>query len=306
MAWCRLDGSSPTKYEALLVLVVCERVEQSFLGPFTGTFRSVYPSNRLWCLPISALNHREPSLTRVQSLFSQEPVQPQSVFREEDNSNLQPLVRKYLENSIEDGTPLASAVLLKMKGEIKLKGWMPFTATQVIRKDRGFIWEARVKSGLTYITGFDQMVDGVGSAKWKLFGLWNVMSASGADVTLSAEGRMAIESIMLPSLLCQPNIEWATAGKHATATVKAGNHESDIVLEVGDLGQLHSVSMLRWGSPDGGNFGLLPFGGFIDEEKTFNGYTIPSQLRVGWHFGTDQFTKGEFFRCQILDAEFIS
>ena len=40
--------------------------------------------------------------------------------------------RRYLEHTIVAGTPLATAVRLRMHGEIKLKGWCPFSAEQVI------------------------------------------------------------------------------------------------------------------------------------------------------------------------------
>ena len=63
--------------------------------------------------------------------------------------------------------------------------------------------------------------------------------------------------------------------------------------------------MLRWGNPDGGEFHYSPFGGFVGEEGTFAGYTIPTRMRVGWHFGTDGFEQeGEFFRVTIDDAKY--
>jgi len=38
-------------------------------------------------------------------------------------------------------------------------------------------------------------------------------------------------------------------------------------------------------------------------EGAFSGYTIPTRMRVGWHFGTPKFdTEGEFFRVVIDDA----
>jgi len=61
--------------------------------------------------------------------------------------------------------------------------------------------------------------------------------------------------------------------------------------------------MPRWGNPDGGEFHYSRCGGFVEEEGTFAGYTIPTRMRVGWHFGTDGFEQeGEFFRVTIDDA----
>ncbi|MEW6499161.1 MAG: DUF6544 family protein, partial [Cyanobacteriota bacterium] len=52
------------------------------------------------------------------------------------------VAQRYLEHAIAPGTKLASAVRLRMHGEIKLKDWLPFQAEQVICWNRGMIWRA--------------------------------------------------------------------------------------------------------------------------------------------------------------------
>jgi hypothetical protein len=66
-------------------------------------------------------------------------------FQPSQIANLPELAQRYLEHAIAPNTPLASAVRLWMHGEIKLKKWYPFTAEQVIHRDRGMIWQATVK-----------------------------------------------------------------------------------------------------------------------------------------------------------------
>ena len=63
--------------------------------------------------------------------------------------------------------------------------------------------------------------------------------------------------------------------------------------------------MPRWSAPDKRPWGPHPFGAIIEDETTFGGIAIPSRLRVGYWIGTDQWAKGEFFRCQINDAVFL-
>jgi hypothetical protein len=47
----------------------------------------------------------------------------------------------------------------------------------------------------------------------------------------------------------------------------------------------------------------VDFGGILEEEGTFCGYTIPTRLRIGWYFGSERFeSEGEFFRATIDDA----
>ena len=63
--------------------------------------------------------------------------------------------------------------------------------------------------------------------------------------------------------------------------------------------------MRRWSAPNKQPWGRYPFGGIVEAEATFDGITIPSRLRVGYGIGTDQWAKGEFFRCEITDAVYL-
>jgi len=223
-------------------------------------------------------------------------------FAPVNEEHLPELTRKYLHHSIADGIPLARAVRLQMSGEIKIKGWIPFTATQVVRADVGFVWSARAQKGITFITGSDEFLDGEGEMKWKLFGLIPVMTGSGPDITRSAGDRFAIERILLPSSLAGAETKWNKDAGNITATTTG---ISPITLNVRPSGQVRTVAMQRWGNPNGAAFGMTPFGGYVDEEATWDGYTIPSRLRIGWYFGSDRFAvDGEFFRATITHAEF--
>jgi hypothetical protein len=214
--------------------------------------------------------------------------------------------RRYLEHAIAPGTPLASAVCLEMVGEIKLKKWVPFEAEQVIAWDRGFVWRATARVGLARIQGFDRLVDGRGEMRWKLIGIVPVMTAKGPDIDRSAAGRLAAESVWLPSVLASDDVEW-DGERPASARIEHGGGEAvDVHLDVDASGRLDAVSLKRWGEVDpGAGFAYHDFGGVAEEERTFGGYTIPTRLRVGWHVGSDRFApEGEFFRCRIKTAEF--
>lgn len=70
-------------------------------------------------------------------------------------------------------------------------------------------------------------------------------------------------------------------------------------------GRLRSVRLERWGDPDGTGFRAVPFGGVAEREERFDGYAIPTRLRIGWWFGTPRFEEeGEFFRCTVDEAEY--
>ena len=96
-----------------------------------------------------------------------------TTFRPVQISGLPEAARRYLEHAIAPGARLASSVRLRMHGKIKLKGWLPFTAEQVIRQGRDMIWCATVGRNISTIRGFDRFVDGEGAMRWKLFGLFS-------------------------------------------------------------------------------------------------------------------------------------
>jgi hypothetical protein len=132
--------------------------------------------------------------TTLDSLWDFTPAAAGRMFHPEQIAGLPPVTQKYLEHAVAPGTRLANAVRLRMHGEIKLKRWLPFTAEQVIRRDRGMIWKATVRMFGLPIRGFDRLIDGEGEMHWKLLGLIPIMSASGADITRSAVGRVSRRS----------------------------------------------------------------------------------------------------------------
>ncbi len=220
--------------------------------------------------------------------------------------HLPPAARNYLTRAIAIGTPIASAVRLEMEGEIKMENnWLHFTATQVVRNNEGFVWQARVIKGIGSITGYDRLLKDQGQMNWKLLGLIPVMSVSGPDITRSAAGRLATEYTMLPSAQLDKSILWKELSENSVSLRRAiAKTQTDLTLEIGESGSLKCVCLERWGNLHGNVFQNMPFGANLDREVTFGGYTIPTRIRAGWHFGTSRFDEGEFFRAEITGAEF--
>jgi hypothetical protein len=228
---------------------------------------------------------------------------PDRVFDPADFVRLPESAQRYLAHSIAPGTPLASAVRLRMHGAIRLSQWRAFKAEQVIVRDRGMIWQAHVRMRGVSIRGDDRFLDGKGGMRWNLFGRIPMIRASGRDITRSAAGRVAAESVWLPSLLCDDHVTWRDGnGAVAHAGVVIDGQAIDLALLL-NQGCLQSLALSRWGHPDGGRFREVPFGGVVEQEATFDGYTIPARMSVGWYFGTDRFdTDGRFFHVTIVDA----
>ena len=228
----------------------------------------------------------------------------QDMFHADRILSLPKAAQRYLRHAIAPESRLASAVRLRMHGEIKIKRWLPFVAEQVIRWDRGMIWQATARMAGLPIRGWDRLVDGEGAMRWKLFGIIPVMTASGPDISRAAAGRLMAESIWLPSVLCITDVSW-TEPEPLRLHAELAVHDETAKLELAtdDAGRLKSVKLSRWGNPEGAEFRYVDFGGLVEEEGTFGGFTIPIRMRVGWYFGSSRFeSEGEFFRVTIDDA----
>jgi hypothetical protein len=215
--------------------------------------------------------------------------------------------QRYLLYSLAPGALLASSVQLTMRGSIRPGKipWMKFTAHQILTPPLGFVWKVRAQLGPVVITGADLYSQREGRTAMRLLGLIPLINAGGPDVSKSAIGRLAGESVLLPSsLLPQERVRWqAMDDERAIAEVSIDGNPTAITLSVDSEGRLRDVSLKRWGNlTESGQYDYIPFGVRFDEERTFGGFTIPTRLRAGWWFGTDRHS--EFFRAHIEKAAF--
>lgn len=119
-----------------------------------------------------------------------------------------------------------------------------------------------------------------------------VVNAIGADLSKSALARLIIEGVALPSaLLPGPNVQIAGIdASRFTVTTHLHGETTPITLTVGPDGRPTEVTMQRWGNLTAdGTYQLIPYGMKITEERTFDGYTIPSQFAGGWWYGTERY-----------------
>jgi len=201
--------------------------------------------------------------------------------------------RAILRHAIANGTLLASAVRLRMTGELKLGSWYPFRAEQVIVAGHGMVWAAKVRMFGLPVRGSDRVHSGVGSMNWKLLGLFRIAHGEGPDVTRSGTGRLLGEmAAWLPSSLVAA--QWPKADM---ARVGAFGEWTTLTYTLGEAGAIRRISFPRWGNPGGGPWGYHEFRVDVEAERAFGGFTIPSRVRAGW--GED-----EFFRATVEAAEF--
>ena len=225
-----------------------------------------------------------------------------SVFDEVELDGLAEPVREMLGGAIAPGTPLVTSARLEMRGEIRLGRWRRFSGSEVLAPHAGFVWAVRVGP----ITGFDRYLGGAGEMRWRLIGVVPVMSARGPDVSRSAAGRIAGEAVWIPTaLLPRFGVEWSTVNeRHLVARLGLDAHLLELHYGLDDRARVERVWFDRWGDPDGsGTYGLHSFGVETRSWETFGGLTIPSAGRAGWHYGTDRWEDGVFFRYEITGLE---
>lgn len=228
----------------------------------------------------------------------------QPVFDPSTVTDLPEPVRRWLVHAITPGTPLWRSVTLTMRGEIRLGSWRSFTATQVIAPSEGYIWAATARFLALPIVGFDRLTADTGEMKWRLLNLIPVLTAGGVDVTRSAAGRLAGETVFVPTMFGQATWKAAEDANTAVATWQIGPDTETALLRVSSRGELTLVVLERWGNPDGAAYGRYPFGVVVEREQVFHGVAIPSEFRAGWWWGTERQEAGEFFRANITDAYF--
>jgi hypothetical protein len=233
---------------------------------------------------------------------------PVGRFDPADVADLPPAARRLLAQALTPGTAVGRTVVLAMEGDIRLRGWMPFRARQVLRVGTGMVWQATVHRGPLRFSGADMLWEGRGSLDFRLWGLVPVARASGPDTTRSAGDRLAAETVawapqgMLPAL----GAVWRHVDDtHAVVGLPIGDRTVEVTVTVDQHGALRELTMQRWGDPaEPGEFDLHPFGGRIDDHARHGGITIARTGTVGWYAGTPRFDEGEFIRWTITSAAF--
>jgi len=213
-----------------------------------------------------------------------------------------PAARRYLLHALAPGAPLATAMRIDMHGELKLgDAWQAFSAEQVLRWDRGFVWRAKTRIKGLPVSGSDRLVDGEGVMRWKMLGLVLVMAAEGPDVARSAAGRLHAESVWMPAVMLGDDTVWGGGDDlHPHAVIRAHGELSELELGLAPDGALTGFKLARWGKVDDAPFHYEDFGGSASEERTFDGVTLPTAYRVGWYYGSERFeSEGEFIRVHL-------
>ncbi|MBI4785297.1 MAG: hypothetical protein HY785_28915 [Oscillatoriophycideae cyanobacterium NC_groundwater_1537_Pr4_S-0.65um_50_18] len=255
-------------------------------------------------LVILQIRNRQ-NIAQIQHMLRSEPMQQR--FTKELIAELPDPVQRYFLHAIAPETPLATSVRLIMQGQFRLspeKPWMLMQAEETLTPT-GFIWSAKIGSGLSQFQGSDYYFDRAGRMQFSILGLVPIVNVQNPDTARSAIGRLVAELMWLPSaLLPQQGVQWQAIDDHTIqAHLRVDDEPVTLTFVIDSKGKLLEGSTLRWGDrTEDGSWKHIPMGGKCYAERTFDGFTIPSQVGVGWWFGSEQYF--EFFQATVKQAEF--
>jgi hypothetical protein len=189
-----------------------------------------------------------------------------------------------------------------MSGRIKVGLWLPFTAEQTV-DGRSFVWQARVGRGpLKPLRVVDRYAEAAGGTDGRLLGRVTLFHAADVNTARSAATRAAIESVVFapPSVLPERGVAWrAEAEDLIVACFDLPPERPEVRVRIDAHGAIRTVSSLRWGNAGEKSFRYVPFGGDVHAEHRFGDLVLPSELTVGWWYGTPRYRP--FFKAHIDD-----
>ncbi|MCU0844092.1 MAG: hypothetical protein MUC76_04115 [Spirochaetes bacterium] len=198
-------------------------------------------------------------------------------------------------------------VELVMDGGFKLgKSWAGLEARQIIVPGKGFVWRARVGSGMSFVKGFDSYFNNEGSVNFRLWGLVPVAMLGGPDITRAAKGRLLAETTLVPSAF------FGLYGKtlatmnprRIRGEVEVDGEKTTLEIGLGDDGVPTEVIIMRWGDANPEKkFTYIPFGIRFTRMATFDGYTVPVEMAGGWNYGTPEYE--ETVRLRFTGVRFF-
>ncbi|NNC36618.1 MAG: hypothetical protein EX271_04505 [Acidimicrobiales bacterium] len=201
--------------------------------------------------------------------------------------------------TIKQGTPLQDVAEIETSGEIGLgprdkPGYMPMQGVQIIAPPYGYVWRLTAGRGVMKLSGNEGAYNQRSWIRFWAAGTVPVVRAGDdTDHFRSAFGRMIADGLFwVPAALLPHNGAKWTPVDETTSRVTVSHYglEQSIDITVTETGQPTQVVFQRWSDVNPDNeYRLQPFGGKLYDFKDFDGYTLPTRVEGGNHFGTDDY-----------------
>lgn len=221
------------------------------------------------------------------------------------------VAQRYFARAIAPGAPLHRVVRLEMAGTFTMNGRaLPMQAHQIlVPPGRGFVWKARIGSGIMRFAGSDGYLnDGVTAGSWTRFWLGGIVPlarAGGPDHRRAAATRAMLESVWVPAaLLPGSGANWRQTGPDsAEIGFDMTPDLPPMQIRLDAEGDLTEISALRWSDANADRtYRLQPFGGRVLGTAVFRGFRIPAMIELGNLWATPGYAP--FFHATVTAAEY--
>ncbi|MER7751942.1 DUF6544 family protein [Kitasatospora sp. NPDC097643] len=191
--------------------------------------------------------------------------------------------RRWLRHAVPAGTLCHPAVGLELRGRIRLAGWRSFRARQVLAAPHGYLWAERTRLCGLPVSGYDRLTDSAGEMRHTLLGCLPLVHAAGPDLTRSAAGRLAAETVLWPPAALDRAIDWQQDGPDSvTMLVPVAGCAHPVSLTVAQDGRLLRVTTPRWTRLGRGPYRLHEFVVEVRQEIRHAGVLLPAAVVAGY------------------------
>jgi hypothetical protein len=220
--------------------------------------------------------------------------------------SLPEVVRRHLAYAIPKGAPAIRTARLKHDGLFRTKPnqqWLSIEGRQYFTAGRpGFVWNASVRPApLLWIEARDRLAGGKGNMLVKLWSIFPIADARGAEIDQGSRLRWLAEALWFPYALAGDTVQWESVDERsARATLVQDGLPVSAIFEADEQGKFVRLSADRYRDLGGGEAVLTRWVGRYGEYRDFSGLRVPSFVEVAW-----ELTEGEFsyvrFRVTALE-----
>lgn len=215
---------------------------------------------------------------------------------------------RYFRRVLRNGQSMIRSVITTQEAEFFINGaWRPLQATQHFSATPpGLVWDATITMApllRAYVR--DAYVDGQGSMRATIYGLWPLVDQAGTpELNSGALQRFLGEAVWFPTaLLPSPDISW-TGRDDLSAVVTLADHGTRVSLlfEFDDNGDVVRISGNRY-KESGGGYTLQPWIISCREHVERSGIRVPQYCEVAWmgSHGPEPYWRG---RISTIEYEF--
>jgi hypothetical protein len=223
------------------------------------------------------------------------------------SASLPPMVREFaMRSGAVQGLGMRVAVLTQIGQFRKARGTrlMAFSARQIIGLGApGFLWQARMRSGLLVIRVTDALVAGAGLLEVRAFGSWRLAQSTDRETTLAEAFRYLAELPWAPdAILGNPQLVWQMTGRHEVEVhLDTKQGRATVQFTFDDAGDI--VEMWAEGRPAQDAKGQpthYPWRGRFSEYTQIGPRRLPQFAEVGYVYPSGY---EAYFRSQITGYE---